>query len=101
MNQVSLKISKVYNTDTGFQDSSQTITKDIVAILVEKEQKYKPAANLSISDDSEHNTNKHVINSSIRTSFQENKLSRISKIQVWWLQNLERCDLILMLFTNS
>ena len=60
MNQVSLKFYKICNTHSGFQGSFQTIIDDIVAMMDDKKHKFKPAANLSTSDDSDPDTKKQV-----------------------------------------
>ena len=60
MNQASLKLYKIRNTDTGFQGSSQTINKEILAILSKNRHKQKPAPNLSTSDDFDIDTKKQV-----------------------------------------
>ena len=60
MNQASLKFYNICNTGTGFQDSFQTIIKDIVDVMAEKNQKRKSVANLSTSEESEPDTKKQV-----------------------------------------
>ena len=60
MNQESLKLFNICNTSIVFQGSSQNITEYIVAMLDKKNQKLKPAANLSTSHDSNPDTKKWV-----------------------------------------
>ena len=56
VNQFSIKLFIICNTDTGFQSSYQIITKEILAVMAEKKHKPKPDSNILTYDDSDPDT---------------------------------------------